>query len=74
MNDPQPIATAPKDGTVILTDCGCAMFIDQAYWGPRSGKGKWAECSPWGDPDHCADDGTIYCSPKLWVPLPEWMK
>lgn len=35
---------------------------------------QWVSCSPCGDPFTCADNVLYYCSPKLWVPLPEWMK
>lgn len=74
MMNPQPIESAPRDGTVILTDCGCAMYLDQCYWGSPVPSGRWAECSPGGTPDECADNGIFTCSPSLWVPLPEWMK
>lgn len=73
MTKPQPIETAPRDGTVILSDCGCVTYLDQRNWGSPVPNG-WAECSPCGDPDSCADDGIRMCSPKLWMPLPEWMK
>jgi len=75
-NDPQPIATAPRDGTVILSDCGCVRWVPPNYDDRKKGKldGKWRDCSPWGSDYECADYGYSYSEPKLWVPLPEWMK
>jgi len=71
---PQPIETAPKDGTTILTDCGFARYLDQRhYWGSPVKDGTWVECRPDGDVYRCADEGNWYCNPKLWIPVPAWI-
>ena len=72
MNDPQPIETAPTD-IVVLTDSGCAILTNMGYWDGKPGN-RWVECSQGGFINECADNGPFFCSPKLWVPLPEWMK
>lgn len=69
---PQPIDTAPRDGTVILTDCGFARFLDARRWASPITEG-WVECDPFGHIYECADNGEWYCSPKLWQPVPEWI-
>lgn len=61
MSKPQPIETAPRDGTVILTDFGFVKFrshhpAGQKYW-MRAENGEW-----W-----C-------CSPLYWIPIPHWMR
>ncbi len=70
---PQPIETAPKDGTTVLTDCGFARYLDQKQWGSPVDHGKWAECDPFGNIYECADNGPWHCNPKLWEPVPEWL-
>ena len=57
----QPIETAPKDGTVILTDDGTAMF-DSA--------GRWVACGTSGYPYSCVDNGVYDLEPTVWMPLP----
>ena len=70
MNDPQPIATAPQNGTVILTNDGPARYVTgPGMWAPPG----WYVCSPQGDVFECADHGFTPCFPALWVPLPDWM-
>lgn len=67
---PQPIDTAPKDGTLILTDMGFARW--SPYW--NSGL-YWYECDSGGDilrDEYGTPRGEI--CPALWCPLPEWMK
>lgn len=73
MNKPQPIETAPTDGTIILTDQGVAMYIDRRFWGSPT-KDGWALCDRSGNAYDCADNGTYYLDPEVWVPLPRWMK
>lgn len=62
---PQPIETAPKDGTTILTDCGFANW--QTTWK------RWVECDPNGYVYDCADNGPWECNPLVWEPVPEWV-
>ncbi len=71
---PQPIETAPKDGTVILTDEGFVLYLDQKRWGSPVPHGKWALCDPGGYVFECADNGPFLCNPKLWEPVPDWCK
>ena len=68
MNDPQPIATARKNGKAILTNCGIACFT--TYHGRKP---QWVACDTGGEPFKCADEGYWPCIPTLWVPLPDWM-
>jgi hypothetical protein len=70
---PNPIDTAPRDGTVILTDDGFALYMDSKLWGSPVNSG-WVSCFPDGKVFDCADNGSYYCSPKLWEPVPEWCK
>lgn len=67
----QPISTAPKDGTVILTDEGTGCYVDQRNWGSPVRNG-WYLCTSQGDIPICADDGMSISeiTPKLWIPLP----
>lgn len=69
----QPIATAPKDGTVILTDQGFALYLDQKNWGSTVQNGKWACCDPSGHIFTCADDGDYLCEPTRWSLVPDWI-
>lgn len=71
---PMPIATAPKDGSVVLTNCGLARYLDQKRWGSFIDHGKWACCDPNGTIFECADSGHILCEPELWMPVPQWIK
>ncbi len=71
-NMPQPIETAPKDGTVILTECGFVLYIDQKNWGSPVRNG-WACCTPREEIFDCADNGNYYCEPKFWEPVPQWI-
>ena len=70
--NPQPIDTAPKDGTVILTDCGFAKYINPNQWGSPVKEG-WAECDPFANIYECADSGMWYCNPKRWTSVPDWI-
>ena len=69
MNDPQPISTAPVDGTVILTNVG---FVRAWSW-PGS-RIWWATCDRRGS-IYERSDGTFICDePTLWTPVPEWIR
>lgn len=70
---PMPIATAPTDGTVILTDCGFVVATRRRKWLPTDPDFEWVECDPSGHAYECADNGLWYCNPKLWEPVPEWV-
>lgn len=72
--EPQPIETAPRDGSVILTECGFVRFLDQRRWGSAVPHGKWACCEPGGELFTCADEGESLCDPKRWTPVPEWIR
>lgn len=74
MDNPKSIDSAPKDGTVILTDCGFAMCLCQQNWGSPVKHGKWAVCSPQGHLVDDSDYGIETCLPKFWVPVPKWIK
>ncbi len=63
---PQPIETAPKDETPILTDCGIVK------WGHDNHCG-WLLCSPQGWPYRGEDSDYIHDRPTLWEPLPDWI-
>jgi hypothetical protein len=68
---PQPIETAPKDGTVILTDVGIVRWLClYGYCRPNN----WVMCAPCGHCPECADNGYFIEEPTLWTPLPDWMK
>lgn len=66
---PQPISTAPQDGTVIMTEEGFVRWSSTQYW-HRKG---WVSCDPSGYEFECADNGTFPCEPKQWEPVPEWI-
>ena len=71
---PQPIDTAPKDGTVILTDCGVVRWIDLYRHGWPKGRVDWVTCSAAGvwTIDRLGRVNNQF--PSLWCPLPEWMR
>lgn len=67
---PQPIETAPKDGTPILTDVG---IVRSPYPKQQRKRVVWYFCDSRGD--EFTDEGyECEASPTLWEPLPDWMK
>lgn len=72
---PQPIATAPNDETVILTDCGFCRcnFSYTVARGPI--KIGYVECDPFGRIYECETNGIgkFYCDPEFWEPVPSWI-
>lgn len=66
---PQPIETAPRDGTPILTDRGILRW---AHY-----RRDWEFCTPTSD-ELCQDNGSYVplagFRPTLWEPLPDWMQ
>ena len=73
MEIPQSIDSAPRDGTVILTDCGFAMYLDQKNWGSPILNGTWGVCDPRGNLVDDSDYGIETCLPKLWTSIPDWI-
>lgn len=69
---PQPINTAPHDGTTILSDVGFCRWIEPGQWGSPMPKG-WHECDPFGNLFECADNGYWQCMPSKWMPVPQWI-
>lgn len=73
---PEPIATAPRDGQPILSDSGIIQWLDResciTHWG-HADDGKWVHCYPGGTIVEDSDYGIQTASPTLWAPLPEWM-
>jgi hypothetical protein len=69
---PQPIDTAPKDGTAILTDEGVVAWNDLWYrWWYVYLNGSEMCIDPQAvSSGHCTDRP----QPTLWTPLPDWMK
>jgi hypothetical protein len=66
----KPISTAPKDGTVILTNEGSGRYVDQRNWGSPVSNG-WYLCTASGYIPHCADEGMSVSemTPRMWMPL-----
>lgn len=74
LNNPQPIDTAPKDGTVILTDCGLVKSTNMIQLASRGEEQVWVLCTSNGNIYEDSDYGPITESPKLWIALPAWVK
>lgn len=74
MSSMQPIKSAPRDGTVILTD-GTAKFLDKKNWCSRGCNG-WYLCDASGNVPSCADDGMSVSNiaPTKWKSLEEAME
>lgn len=64
MPEPQPIETAPRDGTPILTDEGIALCYGS----------RWHACTTGGNGFINPFGGHYFLEPKLWQPLPDWMR
>lgn len=70
---PQPIDTAPTDGTVILTDDGFASCYFEFNNLTKKTEKTWLCSYPDGRGFRCADEGSYYCNPTLWTPVPDWI-
>lgn len=68
----QPIDTAPKDGSAILTDAGIVRYMDQAHWGSPVKSGVWAACDTHGSVYTSPSDDMYEEQPTVWVPLPDF--
>jgi hypothetical protein len=70
---PQPIETAPKNGTTILSNLGLVIYINPKSWGSPVKKG-WANVDSYnGNVFDDSDYGILYCSPTKWLPVPKWI-
>lgn len=69
MNDWKPIATAPLDGTVVLTEEGSCCYVAQAGWGCPVTEG-WYLCRPGCQPDLGSNDEVFPLSPRWWMDYP----
>lgn len=64
-----PVDTAPKDGSLVLTDQGFALFVVPGHWGSPMPSG-WHLADAGGNPI-CDEDGTyIRLAPRFWSPIP----
>jgi|14_taG_2_1085336.scaffolds.fasta_scaffold03928_6 hypothetical protein len=64
-NEWQPIETAPKDGSVILTSEGTARWLDDEF------HAFWVACDSQGCPYSCIEEGYYHLdNPCVWIPLP----
>lgn len=70
-SDWEPIDTAPKDGTVILTTEGTARYVDPKHWGSPITRG-WHLCSSSGDIPNCEEEDACLLSPGAWMTMPEY--
>lgn len=69
--EPQPIATAPVDGTAILTDCGVVVGIFVVFGELQT---RWVLVDISRGLKMTSRDGDYWTvSPKLWAPLPNWV-
>ncbi|MCK9569160.1 hypothetical protein M0R72_09480 [Candidatus Pacearchaeota archaeon] len=65
------IVTAPRDGTVVLTDEGTARYVSRDHWASPVTEG-WYLSDTSGNIPSCADNGMGVSSiePTLWMSLP----
>ena len=69
---PQPIATAPKDGTWVLLGGG---VIDDSMW--EGGTPRWVaakylpEDDAWAFDRWDGDFRSMYLNPTHWIPMPD---
>lgn len=69
--DWQPIETAPKDGTPVLT-CRAGFLPALSHWGSYAGKDRWGtDPETFMEEDHFMDYW-LSCdyAPTHWMPLP----
>lgn len=67
----QPIETAPRDGTVVFTNAGTAMFVEQSSWRSPVTDG-WYLCTTDQEIPNCAEHAmeVSRISPTRWMPIP----
>lgn len=61
MTDWPSIDTAPRDGTVILSDVGTVAYVDRKNWSSPVTEGWWlcaVNCQPEMSDDSCPDEPT----------------
>lgn len=63
----QPIATAPADGSAVLTDEGLACYVDPRAWGSPVTRG-WQYCTP--DGNLIETEGPTILAPRYWLDVP----
>jgi len=69
----KPIATAPKDGTVILTDDGIVCYKKAIGYKWQTLFEGWVNCETCGHPITVGYDNDYkLAEPTMWAPLPEF--
>jgi hypothetical protein len=68
-----PISTAPKDGTVILTDDGIVCYKKATGYSWQTLFEGWVNCENCGSPITVGYDNDYkLADPTLWMPLPSF--
>lgn len=62
----QPIASAPKDGTIILVGWADSPHVTRAYWS----RGRWVALLPRCDSRYQGEARLIDDPPEFWWPSP----
>lgn len=65
-----PIETAPRNETPILTDVGICLWANPKNWGSPIKEG-WILCDYAGTLFEDIDKTYCYCHPQFWMELPK---